>query len=44
MVLIALAFGVVVWRAWDPKRRDELDRKARLPLEDVGGSDLDDEH
>lgn len=43
MVLIALAFGVVVWRLWDPGRKKELDRESRLPLEDVGESDLDDE-
>ena len=42
MLLIALAFGVVVWRLWDPRRKAELDREAELPLEDVGDSDLDD--
>ncbi len=42
IALIALAFGVVIWRAWDPKRRSELDRTARYPLDDVGESDVDD--
>lgn len=41
VVLIALAFGVVLWRLWDPERDEALDRESRLPLEDVGESDLD---
>ncbi|HJL16624.1 MAG TPA: hypothetical protein RMH99_13255 [Sandaracinaceae bacterium LLY-WYZ-13_1] len=41
MGLIAAAFGVVVWRLWDPSRAEELDEESKLPLEDVGESDLD---
>ena len=41
MVLIAVAFAVVLWRFLRPAREDRLERDARLPLEDVGRSDLD---
>ena len=43
MVAIALGFAVVIWRTWDPSRERELEEASRLPLADVGRSNLDDE-
>lgn len=40
-VLIVVAFGVVVWLAWDPKHADRIEEDSRLPLHEVGVSDLD---
>ena len=42
--LIVVAFGVVLWIAFDPRNADRIDADARLPLHDVGVSDLDVDH
>lgn len=42
-VLIVIAFGVVLWRTFDPKRKAELDEEAELPLHDAERTNLDDE-
>lgn len=39
--LIVVAFGVVLFIVFDPRNADRIDADARLPLHDVGVSDLE---
>ncbi len=39
--LIVVAFGVVLFVVFDPRNADRIDADARLPLHEVGVSDLD---
>ena len=40
-LLIVVAFGVVIWLAFDPRNAERIEEDSRLPLHEVGVSDLD---